>query len=86
MPPSDVVIDSFRSPPPPAIPTATNPFGDGSVGDNTFDILSADFNNCKNGTKSPKANAELGTYKYTITVKVSGSVRGVLDPEVVISE
>jgi hypothetical protein len=85
-PPSDVVIDNFRSPPPPATPTATNPFGDGGPQQNSFDIASADFGKCNSGTKTPKANADLGAYKYTITVKVNGSPRGVLDPEVVISE
>jgi len=83
-PPSDVVIDNFRSPPPPASPTATNPFGDGSPQQNTFDIASADFGKCNSGTKTPKANAVLGTYKYQITVKVNGSDRGSLDPEVII--
>jgi hypothetical protein len=83
-PPSDVLIDNFRSPPPPAAPTASNPFGDGSAGDNTFDIASADFNMCKRGTKPPKANADLGAYKYMITVKVNGEDRGHLDPVVII--
>lgn len=82
-PPSDVVIGNFRSPPPPATPAATNPFGDGSVGDNTFDIASADFG-CKRRTKTPKANSALGTYKYMITVKVNGADRGHLDPQVII--
>lgn len=83
-PPTKVVIDNFRSPPPPATPTATNPFGDGSAGDNTFDIPSADFNHCKPSTKTPKANVVLGTYKYKITVKVNGVDSGSLDPEVII--
>lgn len=87
-PPSDVVIDNFRSPPPPAPATATNPFGDGSAGDNTFDIPSADFNacTCKKGSKIPKANASLATYKYMITVKVGGVDKGHLDPRVIINE
>jgi len=83
-PPSDVVIDNFKSKPSPAAPTASNPFGDGSVGDNTFAIASADFNTCKRGTKTPKANADLRTYKYMITVKVNGEDRGHLDPVVII--
>lgn len=83
-PPSDVVIDNFKSPPPPASPTASNPFGDGSAGDNTFTIPSADFNACRRGTKTPKATADLRSYKYMITVKVDGEARGRLDPEVII--
>lgn len=85
-PPSDVVIDNFRSPPPPASPTATNPFGDGSAGDNTFDIPSTDFNACRKRSKTPKANADLATYKYMITVKVNGEERGKLDPGVIITD
>lgn len=83
-PPSDVVIDNFRSPPPPAAPTSSNPFGDGSAADNTFDIASGDFNTCRRGTKTPKANADLAAYKYMITVKVNGEDRGHLDPVVII--
>lgn len=82
--PDEVVIDSFRSPPPPATPTATNPFGDGSPADNKFTIAAADFGSCKKGTKTPKATADLGTYKYMITVKVGGVDKGHLDPQVVI--
>lgn len=85
-PPSDVVIDNFRSPPPPAPATATNPFGDGSAADNTFNIPSTDFNACKKGSKTPKANVSLATYKYMITVKVNGADRGHLDPQVVIND
>jgi len=83
-PPSDIVIDNFRKPPAPP-PTATNPFGDGSPQQNTFDIASADFGKCNSGTKTPKSNAD-GAYKYTITIMINGSPRGVLDPEVVISD
>jgi hypothetical protein len=83
-PPSDVVIDNFRSPPPPAAPTASNPFGDGSAGDNTFTIPSADFNSCKHGTKTPKATSDIRTYKYMISVKVGAQDRGHLDPVVII--
>jgi hypothetical protein len=83
-PPSDVVIDNFRYPAPPATPTATNPFGDGSPGDNTFDIPAADFNTCRRGTKPPNANGDLHAYKYMITVKVNGDDRGHLDPVVII--
>jgi hypothetical protein len=83
-PPGDVVIDSFRFPPPPAAPTASNPFGDGAAGDNTFTIPSADFNTCKHGTKPPKASSDLGAYKYMITVKVGAEERGRLDPVVII--
>jgi len=82
-PPSDVVIDNFRSPPPPAPPSVSNPFGDGSPGDNKFTISSADFN-CKKGTKTPKATADLGNYKYMITAKVGTEDRGHLDPVVII--
>jgi len=83
-PPSEVVIDNFRSPPPPAAPIASNPFGGGSVQDNTFTIPAADFNTCKKGTKPPKEDAVLQTYKYMITVKVNGEKRGQLDPVVII--
>lgn len=83
-PPSDVVIDGFRTPPPPAAPIATNPFGNGTAADNTFQIPSADFD-CKNRTKTPRANAPLGAYKYKITVKVNGIDRGSLDPQVIIN-
>ena len=83
-PPGEVVIDNFKSPPPPAAPTSTNPFGDGSVQDNTFTILTADFNACKKGTKPPKGDAVHKSYKYMITVKVNGEERGQLDPVVII--
>lgn len=83
-PPSDVVIDNFRAPPPPVAPTASNPFGDGTPGDNTFTIPSADFNTCRRGTKTPKATSNLGAYKYMITVKVGAEERGRLDPVVII--
>jgi hypothetical protein len=83
-PPSDVVMDNFRYPPPPATPTSSNPFGDGSPGDNTFTIPSADFNLCKHRTKTPKADVVLGSYKYNITVKVGTEDRGHLDPVVII--
>jgi hypothetical protein len=82
--PDQVVIDNFRFPPS-GTPTATNPFGDGSPPDNTFTIDAADFA-CKKGTKSPKATADLDTYKYTITVKVKGMSRGSLDPGVIITD
>jgi hypothetical protein len=85
-PPSEVVVDNFRMPPPPASPTATNPFGDGGAEDNRFIIPSADFNACRHGTKTPKANVELGTYKYAITVRVNGADRGSLDPGVIITD
>jgi len=81
--PDEVVIDNFRSPPPPATPTATNPFGAGTPDDNTFKIAAADFG-CKKGTKTPKATADLGKYKYLITVKFGGADKGHLDPQVVI--
>ena len=85
-PPSDVVIDNFRYPPPPPPAKATNPFGDGSAGDNTFVLPSADFNACKQGTKTPKTDVVLGDYKYMITVRVNGADRGRLDPQVVIND
>lgn len=85
-PPSDVVIDTFRSPLPPAPATATNPFGDGSPEDNRFVITSADFNICKHSTKTPKTDVVLGGYKYMITARVSGANRGQLDPQVIINE
>jgi hypothetical protein len=84
--PDEVVVDNFRTPPPPATPTARNPFGDGSDPDNTFTIASGDFGTCKKGTKSPKATADLGTYKYTITVKKGGVPKGQLDPGVIITD
>lgn len=83
-PPGVVIIDNFKSPASPSAPAALNPFGDGSPGDNTFTIPSADFNVCKYGTKTPKMTADLRNYKYTITVKVASEVRGRLDPVVVI--
>jgi len=85
-PPSDVLIDNFRSPPPPAPTTATNPFGDGSAGDNTFTIPAVDFNFCRNLSKTPKADAILGNYKYDITVRVGGAARAHLDPVVIIED
>lgn len=84
-PPSDVVMDHFVWPPPPATPTSSDPFGSGAPGENTFDIPAADFNNCKHPTKTPKAEA-LGKYKYTITVKVGSEERARLDPQVVIDD
>jgi hypothetical protein len=82
-PPTEVVMDNFRYPPPPATPTASNPFGDGSDDDNRFIIPSADFN-CKNRTKTPKTDVVIGSYKYNITAKVGTEDRGHLDPVVII--
>ncbi len=81
--PTNVIIDEFRSPPPPAVPTATNPFGDGSDPDNTFDIPFTEFN-CLVKTKPAKPSAPLATFKYKIRAFVTGDEKGSLDPQVII--
>ncbi len=81
--PTEVVIDHFRSLGSDAA-IAANPFGDGSDGDNRFNVASADFNTFRRGSKTPKTSADLRSYKYMITVKVNGVDKGHLDPVVII--
>ncbi|HXI92409.1 MAG TPA: hypothetical protein VNO24_20565 [Blastocatellia bacterium] len=82
-PPTNVIIDEFRSPPPPAAPTATNPFGDGTDPDNMFNIPYTSFD-CQVKTKPAKPSAPLATFKYRIRAFVTGDEKGSLDPQVII--
>ena len=63
----------------------TNPFGDGSPGQNQFNFaLSGGQPNGANDTQT--ANKK-GTYKYSVIVKLNGvDLQWVLDPQVIISE
>jgi hypothetical protein len=83
-PPDEVVIDSFRYPPPPAPTSATSPFDNGSTDPDVYHVAAATFNDCKMVPNTPKASATKGEYKYTITVKVAGAPKGNRDPQVVI--
>ena len=74
----NVIIDYFREI---GDPNKKNPFGDGSPGDNTFNIPYSDFN-CEVKTKEGMSG---GRYKYNISIKAGGTERGSLDPEVIIS-
>jgi hypothetical protein len=66
-----------------ANPGKKNPFGDGSEAENTFDITSANYN-CSIKTKDATSGEVGVTYKYNITVKVSGTEKCKLDPQVII--
>ena len=81
-PPTNVIIDEFRSPPPPALPTATNPFGDGD-GASVFNIPYTSFD-CQVKTPPAKASAPYATFKYRIRAFVTGDEKGSLDPQVII--
>ncbi|HXG91725.1 MAG TPA: hypothetical protein VNN73_05065 [Blastocatellia bacterium] len=66
-------------------PGKKNPFGDGSPTDNTFDI-SSDKYDCKVKTKDA-AKGEVGVkYEYKVSVKVGGTEKCKLDPQVIIDE
>ena len=82
-PPTNVIIDEFRSPPPPAVPTATNPFGNGEDSDNMFNIPYNRFD-CQIKTRPAKASAPLAAFKYRIRAFVTGDQKGILDPQVII--
>ncbi|MEK6324337.1 MAG: hypothetical protein AABN33_22080 [Acidobacteriota bacterium] len=82
-PPTNVIIDNFQFPK--ISPARINPFGNGSVTDNTFKISAADFD-CKQKSKPAKEDAELGQYRFRITAYVIAEDRGRLDPEVIISD
>lgn len=82
-PPTNVIIDQFRSPPPPAAPTATNPFGDGTDGDNTFDIPFSQFD-CQVKSKAVRTTAPRASFKFRIRAFVIGVEKGSKDPQVII--
>jgi hypothetical protein len=81
--PDDVVIDNFRTISGPSI---MNPFGNGSPGDNVFDVPAVQINFCPQPLHAPKPGVVVGTYKYTITAKVGGADRGNQDPGVIITD
>lgn len=81
-PPDDVEISNFRSISGPSI---TNPFGNGSSGDNVFDVPAVQINNCVPTLHAPKTGVTYTAYKYTITAKVGGADHGNRDPQVVIN-
>ena len=66
-------------------PGKKNPFGTGSEADNTFDIVSADYD-CKVKTKDATSGDVGVGYKYTIKVRYGDNVLGMLDPQVIIDE
>ena len=80
-PQGDVVIDDFRGT---VNASKKNPFGDGSAGDNSFTIPYADYN-CKVKTKEALTGEAGVHYKYNITIKVSGTVKGTRDPVIIIA-
>ena len=81
-PPDDVDINGFHTTSGPSI---TDPFGNGSPGDNDFDILASQFNPCLAIIHAPKLGVTPAEYKYTITARVGGVDRGHVDPRVIIS-
>lgn len=78
-PPTEVVVDSFRS-----LSGATDPLGVGVMDPDSFHLPAADFNTCAMAPKPIKPTAALASYKYKITVNVAGVDHGHLDPQVVI--
>jgi hypothetical protein len=80
-PPTEVIVDNFIS-----LTGAHDPFDTGTTDPNSFSIPASDFGFCRMLPKAIKASAVTTTYKYNITVKVTGVGHGHLDPQVVIND
>jgi hypothetical protein len=80
-PPTEVVVDNFIS-----LTGAHDPFETGTMDPNSFHIPASDFGTCAMTPKPIKATAVTTTYKYNVTVNVTGVGHGHLDPQVIIND